>query len=235
MICISFDTDHINEQRMKEFLKIVDFPGLGTFFCTEVYESLKETDHEVAPHPYLNELGVDWEQKLTFSRNEFPNAVGWRAHSCLFSHILAEWLGKNHYKYVSVYDDLGNCDIKPVKNPWGIWQLPIYYMDNLDFSQNRFWNQPGFSPFERNIITNAVSGNGLCVFDFHPIHILLNTPSVEHYFSVRERFILGEQIDNLCHKGYGTASFFRDLCIEMKKNNQSSITMKNALDHYINI
>ena len=34
MISLSFDTDHMNEARMEEFLAEVTWPGGGTFFCT---------------------------------------------------------------------------------------------------------------------------------------------------------------------------------------------------------
>lgn len=234
MICLSFDTDHMNEQRMIEFLSLVHFPGQGTFFCTKFFNCLTQTEHEIAPHPNLNN-GTDWHPELIQKRYEFPLATGWRSHACVFSHGLAEWIGKQGYKYVSVHDDFGRISMKPIKHSWGIWHLPIYYMDNLDFSKKNFWKEAdNTNPFEKDLIINSLNEDGLYVFDFHPIHLLLNTPEPSFYFDKRDKFLTGVPIQELCYKGYGTLNFFRDLCFAMQTKGINSISMGAALDAYIN-
>lgn len=230
MICISFDTDHMDEHRMVEFLSKVYFPGLGTFFCTQSYHCLSTTIHEIAPHPYLG-ADNDWDQELINKRQEFPKAIGWRSHSCVFSHKLAFWLWKNNYKYVTVHDDFGRCAMQPIKHSWGVWHLPIYYMDNLDFCRQDFFERDE-KPFSRSLIDNALEQDGIYVFDFHPIHLLLNTPSSEFYFEKRQQFCEGISIEKLSYTGYGTLNFFKDLCAAMQNVNIKSLTLEQALAFY---
>ena len=228
MIYLTFDTDHMNEDHMSKFLATIDFPGKGTFFCTQAYRCLSQTEHEIAPHPFL-ESQNNWEDELQKMRNFFSDAKGWRSHSCVFSHLLALWLLKNNYKYVSTHDNFGAQGIKPHRHMWGIWHFPIYYMDNMDFSRHLYWGSKAGKPFAKELILNAINGTGVYIFDFHPIHLLLNTPSPEFYFEKRDAFKKGVCIDELRFTGYGAANFFMDLCTEMKQNNFISSRLDELL------
>lgn len=229
MLCLSFDTDHMSEARMTEFLASVQIPGQATFFCTQRYNCLDRSGHEAAPHPFLAP-GEDWIAELQRMRALFPHAVGWRSHSCVFSHLLAEWLGRNGYRYASTNDQFGQSGIAPVQQPWGLWHLPIYYMDNMDFSRTRFWSSDVGEPFDPKFIETAIEGEGLYIFDFHPIHLLLNTPNADFYFAARDRFVAGEEVQALAYKGYGTASFYADLCNDMDRRHKASATLADILE-----
>lgn len=232
MICITFDTDHMNEARMAEFLERIRFPGAGTFFCTQHYTCLESTSHELAPHPIL-EAGEDWSAELQRMRQLFPSAIGWRSHSCVFSHLLAEWLSTNGYRYVSTNDQFGQNGIQPVRHPWGLWHFPIFYMDNMDFSSSVFWAGEDGGPFSESFVDKALKHDGVYVFDFHPIHLLLNSPDREYYFSVRDRFKAGEDIDRLTFKGPGTATFFERLSTGMERSGAQSLTLGKALEVHL--
>jgi hypothetical protein len=230
-ISISFDTDHMSDGRMSEFLARCPFPGDATYFCTQAYEALSGTSWELAPHPYLGKSS-DWLQELRAKRAEFPDAVGWRSHSCVFSHIVAEWLAFNGYLYASTHDDFGRAGLRPSLNMWGIWQMPIYYMDNLDLSQPRFWPSANRPVMSSEIISRALEIPGTYVFDFHPIHLLLNTPDPATYASLRGRFVNGESCEQLRHRGRGAHSFFNELVEAMDKKGFKSVSMKQALLSY---
>src|SRR5262249_1423443 len=150
---------------------------------------------EIAPHPYLGN-NTDWVKELRTKRSQFPGAVGWRSHSCIFSHMIAEWLAFNGYVYASTVENFGQGGIKPHRNLWGIWQVPIFYMDNLDFSRSRFWPNWRENAFSPSLIQTSLNGDGCCVFDFHPIHLLLNTPNPDFYSHVRDRFQSVEPLAN---------------------------------------
>jgi hypothetical protein len=230
-ICLSFDTDHMNETQMRGFLSVNCFVGRGTFFCTQRFDCLAGTDHEQAPHPFLNP-GSDWEKELSDKRREFPLAKGWRSHSCVFSNMLAVWLGQNGYEYASTHDQFGATGITPLWNRWGVWHLPIYYMDAMDFSAERFGRGQNMAPFDPALIRGAIETRGLYVFDFHPIHIMLNTPSADYYLDRRDRFRAGEPIRDLRYSGYGTANFFQQLCREIEHSGLRSIGMGEALSNF---
>jgi hypothetical protein len=227
-ISISFDTDHMSEDRMKEFLVRCQFPGEATYFCTQPYRSLELTKSELAPHPYLGKSS-DWLLELRGKRTEFPQAEGWRSHSCVFSHIIAEWLAFNGYVYASTHDAFGETGLKPCLGMWGIWQIPIYYMDNLDFSQSRFWPSGNRAVLSKEVISRALSQPGSYVFDFHPIHLLLNTPDPATYMAARSRFLAGEDLRKLRHPGRGADTFFCDLIEAMERKNFKSTAMLDAL------
>jgi hypothetical protein len=227
MICLSLDTDRMSDERMAEFLELEPFPGAGTFFCTQPYPSLEARSHELAPHAFLGDQN-DWDTELSEKRNEFPDAVGWRSHSCVFSHILAEKIAAMGYRYVSIHDDPGVVAPQPVKHAWGLWHLPIYYMDNLDFSANRFWGD-GSTPFDTNLFSPSFNDDGIYVWAFHPIHIMVNSPGPEEYFARREAFEAGAPLGDVRYDGYGTADYFRDLCDAMSAGRVSSVTMEHAL------
>jgi hypothetical protein len=232
-ICLSFDTDHMNEAQMAQFLSANAFAGRGTFFCTQRYECLAGTGHEQGPHPFLDP-GSDWEKELSSKREEFPDATGWRSHSCVFSNMLAVWLGEHGYRYASTHDQLGAMGIVPTWHSWGVWHLPIYYMDTMDFSARRFAQEQARAElFDRALIRRAVEGPGLYVFDFHPIHIMLNTPTAEYYLSRRDRFRAGEPVENLRHPGYGTANFFHELCTAVNDAGLRSVAMADALAQFL--
>jgi hypothetical protein len=215
VICLTFDTDHVDELAMAQFLGTYSVPGHGTFFCTQTYAVLAATGHEIAPHPTLDS-GNDWRSALAASRRQFPDAASWRSHSCVFSHRIAEWLRCNGYRYVSVFDELGSTGLRPNRLTWGLWHMPIYYMDSLDLGRRRLQPDSGDCLFDERHIEQATSVAGLYVFDFHPVHLLLNTPSVEFYMAARDRFRAGAQLASLRHSGRGAASYFTALCERMR-------------------
>jgi hypothetical protein len=231
VICLSFDTDHLDEARMREFLDDVAVPGAATFFCTQRYASLGGA-HELCPHPFLQE-GVDWEKELASGRADFPAAVGWRSHSCVYSHLLAQRLAQDGYRYVSIRDELGARGLAPYREAWGVWHLPIFYMDNLDFSYSRFWGGHRHRPFAPELIDAALSDDGLYVFDFHPIHLMLNSTSADAYLERRAGFVSGGPMERLRCDGYGARDFYDDLSAAMQAAGVRSQTLREALTTYV--
>jgi polysaccharide deactylase WbmS-like protein len=231
MICLSFDTDRMSEVRMREFLEVAPLPGAGTFFCTQRYQCLEETAHELAPHAYLGREN-NWDAELAEKREQFPNAVGWRSHSCVFSHILAEQIFGLGYRYVSVHDEAGVVGPQPVRHAWGLWHLPIYYMDNLDFSTRRFWAH-GPEPFDKTLFPPSLNDDGIYVWAFHPVHIALNSPNPEEYFARRDRFEEGAPLEEVRYVGYGTADYFRELSEAIEEAGLECITMRDALERTV--
>lgn len=230
MICLSFDTDHMDEGRMCEFLAQVPVPGRATFFCTQRYQCLTTTSHELGPHAYLPPKS-DWNTELQAKRRAFPSAIGWRSHSCVFSHMVAEQLAGMGYEYVSIHDERRPEGATPFRQAWGLWHVPVFYMDNLDFSASRFWPSAP-APFDLSLIEQAITGDGVYVFAFHPIHVLLNSPNAETYLSLRDRWKRGESIDDLRFPGRGTHDFYRSLIAAMEQSNVEPMAIEDALTVY---
>lgn len=232
MISLTFDTDHVDDARMREFLDRVPVPGTGTFFLTRLYPSLAGGPHELCPHPNL-EPGSDWEAELARWREALPQARGWRSHSCVFSHRLAERLARDGYLYLSTHDEFGRSGLRPHRHGWGIWHMPIFYMDTLDLFAARFWKDHEHVPFAGELVERALDGRGVYVFDFHPVHLLLNSPTPEWYLEKRDGFRAGEDLTALRFDGYGVRSFYDDLCSAMRRRGEESVAAVVALERFV--
>lgn len=215
---------------MEAFLATVSIPGEGTFFCTRRYDCLS-SPHELCPHPLLGERG-NWAEELATTRSAFPDALGWRSHSCIYSHLIAERVAASNYLYASTQLDPVHAG-RPFREAWGLWHMPIFYMDNLDFSQSRFWPGVEHAPFAGEIIDRALGSDGIYVFDFHPVHLLLNSTSAAAYLERRDAFLRGDSLDTLRCPGRGARTFYDELCARMASEGVQSVSMRDALAEWI--
>ena len=138
----------------------------------------------------------------------------------------------NNYVYASTQDSFGIQQVRPIRQMWGIWQVPIYYADNLDFSRKRFWPEISEQPFAESLISTAMNDDGLYVFDFHPIHLLLNSPDADWYSQFRDRFLSGEPTSALRYDGYGARSFFDSLIAAMRIKKCASVSIIEGLQAF---
>jgi hypothetical protein len=230
MICITFDTDWMSNEAMSEFLDRISWPGSGTFFLHQNLPALYETRHELCPHPLIEDLGT-WTNGLKELESVVPNiSNGVRPHSCVFSHMIGLELSKQGYSYVSQASHLYEVGLKAHRHPWGLWELPIYYMDNMDICMVDNWPSLGHKPFASKIIDQAINEPGLYVFDFHPIHLALNTKTHLDYSSVKDKIVSGKASPfEFRTTGRGAAVFFDELCDAMTKANVESISCSQAL------
>lgn len=213
---------------MREFLAEVPIPGQATFFCTMAYRGI-DSNHELCPHPTL-EPNTDWDEVLDRARETFPDARGLRPHSCVYSNLLALDLSRRGYRYLSCHDQFGSSRVAARREAWGrIWHLPIYYMESIDLAFMRHWPDANHKVFAPELLETAVNDDGLYVFDFHPIHLLLNSTSVEAYLSRRDAFMTGVPIAQIRCEGYGVRSYYDDLVKRMQARGLASTRMCDAL------
>jgi len=230
MICLTFDTDWMTEASMARFLAEFPIPGSGTFFCHDAFACLQATTHELCPHPFVSDLS-DWQAALMALNARVGGAgAGVRAHSCVFSHLMGVQLHELGFRYVSQATALFQSGLAPFRHPWGIWELPIYYMDNMDSCMAANWPELGHRPFASEWIARSLREPGLYVFDFHPLHIALNTPSQQAYQQVKSR-ILEEHVSpfDLAFAGRGARTYFVELCEAMRAAGEPSLTCRQAL------
>lgn len=238
MICLSYDTDHMSAPGMVQFLREFAPPGCGTFYLWQPFGDIDWKGHEIAPHPYLQRTDNLENEIRDFSRSvglydDKPIATGMRIHSCVYAHtvgVAAKALG---FTYVSMASHPPEAGLHPYRHPWGVWEMPIYYMDNMDFCTPVNWPDIGHQVFSRDVITRAISEPGLFVFDFHPLHIALNTTSYAGYQLVKGQVFngTGTPYDHAL-PGYGVRSFYLDLLEAMDKAGIKSVGIADALARY---
>jgi len=196
---------------MSRFLSehLSKMPGRSTIFAHDDLPELQTTDHEICPHPFISDLSK-WDEDLNRLEGYLTRKpLGTRPHSCVFSHMVGIGLKERGYTYVSQAQNLYSTNLKPFRHPWGIWELPIYYMDNMDFWMNKNWPGAMHNPFGQEIIERAIEGPGMFVFDIHPLHVALNTRSHEDYAEVKELIVTqGQSPFEHVFPGKGARDFF---------------------------
>ncbi len=232
MICLSFDTDHMTNEWLETFLSTYDIPGEATFFLWKPFLGVDFKYHEVEPHPTVHNLENFKVDYLDFVEALKINANGVRIHSCVFSHMVGIYLNDLNIKYASMATHLFETGLTPYRHPWGIWELPIYYMDNMDMCMKTNWPTLNHQPFDKKILERAIQDpEHLYVFDFHPLHVAINTTSYESYQEVKHKIIIEKQSPfKNAMQGYGAREFFLDLLDLMEKNNQKSVSLNRALE-----
>jgi hypothetical protein len=229
-IAITYDTDYMWEEDLLKFSS--DFPILGkaTYFLWKPFRNLSILNCELEPHPYFNQK-KPWSDTI----DEFENEWGKRGkilrpHSCVYSHMLGIELGKRGYLGISQATYIGISNITPYRHPWGIWELPIYYMDSMDFTMSFNWPELNHRPFDLNLIDRCIDSESLFVFDFHPLHIALNTSDFNQYQGVKDKILKREVSPfNLSFKGKGTRFFYEELLNKMYTRNIQSLTCEEAI------
>lgn len=234
MICLTFDTDHMTPDWMDRFLGEAPLPGRGTFFMWAPFPGLDWRGHVNEPHPHFEHLpDAPGQLKAFFKTLEHEAPRGFRAHSCVTSHMICLAAKQVGVEYVSMASPTEHLGLKPYRHPWGVWEMPIYYMDNMDFCTPENWPDLDHKPFRKGIIEDALNEDGLYVFDFHPLHIALNTPNFGYYQTIKDDLLSRRKDPWQLRSGdYGTANFYEDLCEAMDKKGIKSVSLCEALDAY---
>jgi len=233
VICLTFDTDWMIDETLAMFLERVHWPGVATFFLHADLSCIHSTPHELCPHPFIEDLR-SWEKGMQSLASSIPvRARGVRPHSCVFSHMIGIRLHELGYRYVSQAQHLFQAGLQPFRHPWGIWEMPIYYMDNMDFWMPKNWPNLAHRPFSGEVIDRAINEPGLYVFDFHPLHIALNTRCHADYTSVKQR-IVEERASpfDLRFPGRGVGVFFDELCEALERSGVRSHSCIAALETF---
>jgi hypothetical protein len=234
-ICLTFDTDHMSDDNMKRFMERFEFCGKATFFCSQQYSSLRKTTHEVAPHPYF-EPGRAVSKVVREYRDLFPEATSWRSHSLTFSQELCVLVQKSGYKSVSISERFGDVKCFPVRLPWGPVDFPIYYMDNADFCNFNDMKDASWRPFDTDLIDRLFDLNlarreeFVFVFDFHPIHMELNSTSYSTYSQERDSYKASGARNENHNRRSGVTNFYSHLISAMKANGVESVSIADAYD-----
>lgn len=231
MICLTFDTDWMTDRCLERFLREFPIPGKGTLFLHDTFPSLYETNHELCPHPFIDNL-MHWQPTVATLSSQLPRpSKGVRPHSCVFSHAVGVGLHDMGFRYVSQAASLYQTGVEPMRHPWGIWEMPIYYMDNMDFCTAKNWPDIGHKPFSPSVIQTALEEDGLFVFDFHPLHIVLNTRDYADYAAVKEKIVKGGASPfDLAFPGRGVRAFYLELCAAMRDSGHVSFGCWDALE-----
>lgn len=189
MIVFSVDIDWAPEEVIKDTLELFEKYNVKcTLFSTHesmVIHKSKRDLFEIGIHPNFNPLldgsinNSTAENILKDIINIYPEAKGVRSHSMtqssrlltLFKSLGMEYDCNQFFPY--------NWDIYPYKCWTGLTRIPYNWEDDIHFTFKKPYD------FDLKKILNI---NKNFIFDFHPIHIYLNSDSEETYLHSKDYY-----------------------------------------------
>jgi len=218
-IFLTFDLDWCSNEVLLYTLDIIEKYDIKvTFFVTHktpLLERMRANNKiELGIHPNFNFLlegdfryGKNIEEVIMYYKDIVPEAVSVRSHSMTQSSKILD----SFEKFGILYDCntfipfSSGIELKPYKY-WTkkLTKVPYFWEDDVHFLYEWEWNVEKFIKYK-----------GIKVFDFHPIHIFLNTEHLDRYVvsnrNSNEGINEGILLSKFRYRGQGTYNFLLDL------------------------
>jgi len=215
-IFITVDTDWASEEVILESIGFLDeYEARATFFATHWSNSMQKllnnNNYEVGCHPNFNSLLEGGHNKddnyilrIKKIKEIYPNAVSTRSHSLTQSTPILDELVRQGFKYdVNTFIPIqSGIQLKP----WYYWKkdllkIPFCWEDDVHLHYNMEVK-----------INSLLESKGLIVIGLHPIHIYLNTDSIERYLMAKPYLNDLTKLSEYRNKTkYGIRNFLSDL------------------------
>lgn len=212
---LTLDLDWAHDVVVADTIDLVEQHGIpATWFVTHETPALERLRSnplfELGIHPNFNFLlqgshraGRDAAEVLDRLLAIVPEARSVRSHSVTQSSVLLELFrsrGLTHECNTFIPWQAG-ISLKPWSLDNGLVRVPYFWEDDVAFARS-----DGSTNME--ILTHLP---GLKVFDFHPIHVFLNTEDADRYERTRPLHRRpGELLEHRC-RGRGTRTIFQEL------------------------
>jgi hypothetical protein len=186
---LTFDIDWACDDVLNDTITLVERAGVpATWFVTHetpVLQRLRENPlFELGIHPNFNFLlegdfrsGKSAQEVLDRVLRVVPEAKSVRSHSVTQNSRLLDLFAVKGLTHDCNHHIPGYAGI--LLKPWVLWnglnRVPYFWADDLAFRM----------PDDGSTMKKISDEPGLKVFDFHPIHVFLNTEKLERYESTR--------------------------------------------------
>jgi hypothetical protein len=188
---LTFDIDWAHDQVIEDAISLVEAAGIrATWFVThqtKIIERLMgNPNFELGIHPNFNNL-LNGEASVGRSASEIidslldvvPNAHSVRSHSLTQSERLLDLFAEKGLSHVS--NTFIPASYQGLISPWRLWSditiVPHFWQDNVAMRMRI-----------SDDLSQLGSPQSLRVFDFHPIHIYLDTEDLSRYDQARDSF-----------------------------------------------
>ncbi|CAM8635745.1 hypothetical protein MCEMIEM13_00272 [Comamonadaceae bacterium] len=186
---LTFDIDWANDAVLADAIEIIEKAAVpATWFVTHSTPLIKRLrsnpNFTLGIHPNFNDLLAGQAEGNRTHAKEIvlnlleliPEAKVLRSHSLVQSERLVDLFhacGITHISNFFIPEEAGP------QRPWHLWDgmvcTPHVWQDNVSMRLN-------------GVVSPPKGGKGLQIYDFHPIHVFLNTERVERYESARPFF-----------------------------------------------
>lgn len=169
MYALSIDLDWAPSEALDFTLDILHSYGVrATIFCTH---PAKIGNHEAAIHPNF-EKAAEPAELIRELQEAYPTARGVRSHALHINSRLYQLYRQMGLQYSSSYY-MYNQKVRAFPTVAGMVEVPIFFEDDLYFIEH--------DNIHLALNNLDLDGTHLKVFNFHPIHVFMNTYSSEYY------------------------------------------------------
>ncbi len=212
---LTFDVDWAPDEMLSRTLDLVEARGVpATFFVThgtDLLRRMRENPHiELGIHPDYKPLlqgdprnGRDYREVTRRLLDLVPDAVSVRSHDLLQgSSILDDYADLGLRYECSLFLPVSAGVIRPFYHEdRSLLRVPHIWEDDIHCACSWTWD---VSPFIRY--------PGIKVFDFHPVHVFMNTESLDRYRKFKEAAARTGDWSSLANtRQRGTRDFLNDL------------------------
>lgn len=220
-IFLTIDIDWSHDKILADTIDLVEQAGVATTWFithkTPLLEGLRESSlFELGIHPNFNFLlqgnahvGKTAQDVIDRLLNVIPEATSVRSHSMTQSSRLLDLFDQralthdcNHF-----IPEQSGIELKPYLHWNGLIKVPYFWEDDVSCLYSHCFD-----------LERLLSSNGLKVFDFHPIHIFLNTESLERYEQTRHLHNKPNELIKYRYGGEGTRTWLLQLLKLAKRN-----------------
>ena len=206
-IYITLDLDWLADEYLSASLDILEkYRVKATIFATHESALLRELDpldYEIGLHPNFDQGDGRFNLEALYDLHRlYPKAVGTRSHTLLFGSRLLPELRRCRMKYESNIFMFMHEGLHCVARTNEITSVPFNWSDDKHLEL-----ECDFDVAELPLLSN----HGLNVFNFHPVHIYLNTDVYSRYESAKGSFNRPEMSEYINQKR-GIGTLFENLC-----------------------
>ncbi|WP_271255177.1 polysaccharide deacetylase WbmS family protein [Pseudanabaena sp. Chao 1811] len=227
MIIFTVDIDWANEIVIADTLNLFSSYNVRcTLFATHNSPVLNKCDRsffEIGLHPNFNTLlqgkGGNPDNILDELQTIYPEAIGVRSHSLTQNGWLLDKFKEKGMCYEVNQFLPYHQGLKPFKLWNGLWRIPFNWEDDYHFAF-------GYD-FEDTRID--LRDEGLNIFNFHPIHVFLNSENNIRYLAVKNNLENIDILNKMQNKSStkGTRDVLISLLEYVHKNNINTLLLKN--------
>lgn len=227
---VTLDVDWATDQMLEDVIGLLSQYGVrATFFATHkspLLESLDRSRYEIGIHP--NFKGVnDYGRVIRELVAMYPEAVGVRSHGLFESSEILALFVENGLKYdVNTFIPLRE-NLYPFLRLNRLVRIPFYWGDDAYFASPASFGVPpfGFSGLR-------VDKPGLKVYNFHPVHIYMNTCSASHYRDYKQHYHSMKLLEPYRNLGKGVRTLFIGLLAYLSRNEIPSSSCHEICDQF---
>lgn len=209
MLCITSDIDWAPDAVVADTLELLA-PVRATLFATHetpILRSRAAGQHAIGIHPnFLNTK--DFAKEIDRLLDIYPEALGARCHHYYQNSAVLDLFHQRGLEYDSNMVMFGAQGIRGFRHWNGVARLPVFWEDDVNALAGGSW-RPDLFP-----MADPADPEVLYVFNFHPVHVYLNTETMLRYEAAKPYYKDAHKLREFRNpeaSGVGTRVFLKRL------------------------